>query len=128
MCIRDSRIRCVGRPADRFEEDALRILRALRLDVYKRQQLCTSKAHYLASRLDEVPGFELAYPKAEFFHEFVTRTPVEPQRLLKALEEQDILGGLPVEDGLLWCVTEKTTKEQIDRLVEIAQDVARACT
>ena len=89
-------------------------------------QLCTSKAHYLAQRLAEIPGFELAYPGTEFFNEFVTRAPVEPQKLMEALEARDILGGLPVEEGILWCATEKNTREQIDRLVETVREVAQA--
>lgn len=81
---------------------------------------CLSKAHYLAEKLGEIEGFRLVYP-GEFFHEFVMTCPVEPEILLKALEQEGILGGYPIEKEILWCATEKNTKEQIDRLVEIVR-------
>lgn len=79
-------------------------------------------AHYLAARLAEIPGFELKTNKP-FFHEFVTACPGDPAALQKKLDERGILGGLPVEDGLLWCCTEKNTKADIDRLVQILKEV-----
>lgn len=81
---------------------------------------CLSKAHYLAERLGEIAGFRPVYP-GEFFHEFVMTCPVAPEILLKELEKEGILGGYPVEKGILWCATEKNTKEEIDRLVEIVR-------
>ena len=58
-----------------------------------------------------------------FFHEFVTGCPGDPQALLSRLEGEGILGGYPVEGGILWCVTEMNTKAQIDRLVSVIQEV-----
>lgn len=86
-------------------------------------KLCYSKAHYLAKNLLEA-GLTLRYP-GEFFHEFVTDCPADPEKLLNALAEEGILGGLPVEEGLLWCVTEKRTKAQMDRLVAIVKEALR---
>ena len=43
--------------------------------------------------------------------------------VLKALEEADILGGLPVEDGIMWCATEKVTRAQLDRAIEVVKEV-----
>lgn len=83
---------------------------------------CFSKAHYAAEKISAVKGFELVYP-GEFFHEFVTRCPGDANALLEALEERDILGGYPVDEGILWCVTEMNTREQIDTLVEILKEV-----
>ncbi len=80
-----------------------------------------SKAHYLAAKLCELPGVALTY-KGDFFHEFVTELPRREQ-VLKALEDAGILGGLPVEDGVLWCVTEKISKEQLDKAVAIVKEV-----
>ena len=48
------------------------------------------------------------------------------EEVLKALEENDILGGLQVEDGILWCATEKVSKEQLDKAVEIVKEVLSA--
>lgn len=79
---------------------------------------CYAKAHYAAERMGTLKGFERIYPGA-FFHEFVTACPGEPAEVLSRLEENDILGGVPVDGGILWCVTEMNTREQIDRLVEV---------
>ncbi len=84
---------------------------------------CAAKAHYLAAELAKIPGFELK-TSAPFFHEFITGCPVEPQTLCAALEAKGILGGLPVDGGLLWCCTEMNSREQIDRLVAAIKEVA----
>ena len=80
-----------------------------------------AKAHYLATQLCTVPGMTLKY-KGEFFHEFVTTGPREPE-ILAALEKAGILGGLPLGDGILWCVTEKVSKAELDRAVSIVREV-----
>lgn len=85
--------------------------------------LCYQKAHYAARRISALPGFSLSY-SAPFFHEFVTDCPVSPDRLMAALEKEDILGGLPLHDGrILWCVTELNTCAEIDRLVSLLQEM-----
>ena len=84
---------------------------------------CYDNAHYLAGELGKIKGFELAFPEMPFFHEFVTKLPVPAERVLKALEQKGILGGLPVEGGILWCATERNTKAQMDALVETVKAV-----
>lgn len=85
--------------------------------------LCVSKAHYAAKKLCEINGIDLVYD-GEFFHEFVTGCPVDSAVLMTALEQHDILGGLPLEDGtILWCFTEMCSKDQIDHLCEIVREV-----
>lgn len=83
---------------------------------------CYSKAHYLAQELCAIPGVELVYDRP-FFHEFVTTCPADSQVLSKALSEKGILGGLPVEGGILWCATEKNSKEQMDTLASAVKEV-----
>ena len=82
---------------------------------------CMAKAHYLCKALCEIPGVELKY-NGPFFHEFVTVMPKRDEVLAK-LDEAGILGGLEVEDGILWCATEKVTREQLDRAVAIVKEV-----
>jgi len=83
--------------------------------------LCTSKAHYLADRLEEA-GLKRKYDK-EFFHEFVTTCP-DADKLLDTLEDNGILGGLKLNDtDILWCCTELNAKEDMDDVVEIAKEV-----
>lgn len=83
---------------------------------------CMSKAHYLARELSAIPGFALKYG-GEFFHEFVTECPVDSGKVTSYLENNAILGGLPVDGGILWCVTEMNTKEEIDTLVKLVKEV-----
>jgi len=79
---------------------------------------CLSKAHYAAQQISGIPGYELRY-QGSFFHEFLTGCPGDVSAVLSVLEKEDMLGGYPMENGILWCVTEMNTKEEIDRLVEI---------
>lgn len=81
-------------------------------------------AHYLADKLCEIPGFELAFEGA-FFNEFVTTCPIDPHTLERALAEKGMLCGLPIAldketnaTHILWCATELTTPARIDTLVE----------
>ena len=80
-----------------------------------------AKAHYLAKELCAIEGVSLRY-NGEYFHEFVTELP-KADEVLKALEEADILGGLPVEGGILWCATEKVSKAQLDKAVAVVKEV-----
>lgn len=84
--------------------------------------LCTSKAHYLKEQL-EAAGLKAVYEKT-FFHEFVTDCPVEPERLMRHLEDYGYLGGLVLPDGnILWCATEMNTREEIDGLACLVKEV-----
>ncbi len=83
-----------------------------------------SKAHYLAKELCAIEGVELKFT-GDYFHEFVTVMP-RKEEVLTALEDADILGGLPMEEGILWCATEKVTKAELDRAVQIVKEVLRA--
>ena len=80
-----------------------------------------AKAHYLADALCAVDGVKLRY-SGDFFHEFVTDMP-KTEEVLSALSEAGILGGLPVDGGILWCATEKVTKDAIDKTVAIVKEV-----
>lgn len=84
--------------------------------------LCYSKAHYAAAEISRIPGFELVN-QGDFFNEFVTKIPCDADVLLKRLSDHDILGGYPVEGGILWCVTEMNSKAQIDALAECLKEV-----
>ena len=80
-----------------------------------------AKAHYLAEELTKIEGVQLKY-KGDFFHEFVTLMPRQ-EEVLKALEDNGILGGLPLEEGVLWCATEKVSKAEMDRAVNVVKEV-----
>lgn len=82
------------------------------------------KAHYAAECIAAVSGFELVYSQP-FFNEFVTSCPIAPEMVERTLAEHGILAGLPVDEGLLWCVTEMNTKESIDQLARLLAEVTR---
>ena len=83
-----------------------------------------AKAHYLAKGLCAIQGVSLKY-SGEYFHEFVTVMP-KAEEVLKALENNDILGGLPLEEGILWCATEKVSRAELDRTIAIVKEVLEA--
>jgi len=79
-------------------------------------------AHVAAARL-EAAGVALPF-NAPFFNEFVVRAPAAA-RAWEALARDGVVAGFPLgrwypelEGGLLLCVTETHTPEQVDRLVE----------
>ena len=67
-----------------------------------------------------MPGWSLASDQP-FFKEFIVQCPRPPAEINRALLERRIVGGLDVSDrspgGMLLCVTEMNTKDEIDRLV-----------
>ena len=82
---------------------------------------CMAKAHYLANALCRLDGVKLRYDGA-FFHEFLLDMP-KTAEIEKALMEKGILSGLPYEGGMLWCVTEKVSKETLDTVVSVVKEV-----
>ncbi|MGC2192243.1 MAG: aminomethyl-transferring glycine dehydrogenase subunit GcvPA [Candidatus Dormiibacterota bacterium] len=82
------------------------------------------RAHGLAERLTQIPGFSLKFPQRDFLWEFVIETPVETGPLAKELAGEGILAGFPLGSFdselarcLLLCTTEMTSPAAIDRLV-----------
>lgn len=83
---------------------------------------CMSKAHYLANELAGA-GFAVEN-KGDFFHEFVTVSTKDTDKVLAALEAEGILGGQKLDDHrILWCCTEMNTKEDMDQAVRIVKEV-----
>ncbi len=83
--------------------------------------LCVSKAHYLQRRLEEA-GLRLKYERP-FFNEFVTVSEKKSQDILAALRKKGILGGLPLnEHEILWCATEKNSREAIEQTAETVKE------
>ncbi|MBQ8948743.1 MAG: aminomethyl-transferring glycine dehydrogenase subunit GcvPA [Prevotella sp.] len=82
-------------------------------------QLSYAGAHYLCDKLLETGRFRLVYDKP-FFNEFYVKYDGDVDTLYQRFIDAGILGGVKLEDGLLFAVTEKRTKEEIDNLVKIA--------
>ena len=86
-------------------------------------ELSYGGAHYLADRLVATGKCALAFDKP-FFNEFAVRTSVPAAKVLDALCANGILGGVRVaDDMLLVCVTEQRTKEEMDKFVEIVNNI-----
>ena len=82
-------------------------------------QLSYAGAHYLCDELLKTGRFTLAFDKP-FFNEFYVKYDGDVDTLYQRFIEAGILGGVRLEDGILFAVTEKRTKEEIDNLVKMA--------
>jgi len=82
-------------------------------------QLSYAGAHYLCDELIKTGRFTLVYDKP-FFNEFYVKYDGDAKTLYQRFIEAGILGGVLFEDGFLFAVTEKRTKEEIDNLVKMA--------
>ena len=82
-------------------------------------ELCYHKAHYAASLIQDLPGYSLPL-EGTFFQEFVVECPVSPSEVNRRLLDRRIIGGLDISDqvpdGLLLCVTELNSREEIETL------------
>ena len=89
-------------------------------------EICLQKAHYLAGRIAELPGWKIAWPNRPYFREFVVQPPVPPAEVIDRLVEHNVLAGIDLGrlderlDGkMLVAVTEKRSREQMDSFVEL---------
>ena len=85
-----------------------------------------AKADYAAKTLGE--HGKLLFAGSPRFHEFVLRTEETPGELQARLLEDKIIGGLDLRrwypelgNASLWCATELTTREEIDRAAAAVQ-------
>jgi glycine dehydrogenase subunit 1 len=86
-------------------------------------------AHYAADQLGSLPGYKISF-SAPFFNEFVLQVPGDVETLHKKLLDRGLLVGLLLKNyfpklanHLLINITEKKTKEDIDRLVSVLRSV-----
>ena len=82
-------------------------------------ELSYAGAHYLCDRLLETGCFRQVYDRP-FFNEFYVAYDGDADALYKRFIDAGILGGIRFEQGFLFAVTEKRTKEEIDKLVKTA--------
>ncbi len=86
-------------------------------------ELSYSGAHYLYEQLLATGKFTPLFDKP-FLKEFAVRTSLSPKRLQEKWMENGIFAGIEIEkDVLLFSVTEKRTKEEIDKLVALIKEV-----
>jgi glycine dehydrogenase subunit 1 len=83
-------------------------------------RLSADGAHYLYNALLATGKFEPAFPGKPFLKEFVVKTSLDIKAVNKKLEENGIMGGLDLGNGMVaFAVTEKRTKAEIDRLITL---------
>ncbi|MEO8380792.1 MAG: aminomethyl-transferring glycine dehydrogenase subunit GcvPA [Acidobacteriota bacterium] len=82
---------------------------------------CLQKTAYLRNKLRGIASLELPFD-GPVYNELVVRTPFPAETILADLEEQKILGGIPLgpfhdghENDFLVAVTELHTKENLDQ-------------
>ncbi len=80
---------------------------------------CTSLAHYAAQEFTKKGKTTLKF-NGEYFHEFVTVSPLKATKIVEKCAKMGILAGLPIgKNEILWCFTEKVRKEDIDRVAAL---------
>jgi len=88
-------------------------------------QLCHNKATYLVNKL-KAAGIERRFESQPFFNEILVKLNRPVDDVMRDASDAGILAGYPIgrhypslSDCLLVAVTEKRTKEEIDRLVKL---------
>jgi len=93
---------------------------------------CLAKAHDLADRIAELPGFSLPFESA-FFNEFVVSTSEPAAAVAARARKAGFLIGVPdlnmphvlgAGGGVRIAVTEKRTKPEMDRLIAVLEGAA----
>lgn len=85
------------------------------------------KAHYTYNEMIKSGKYKPLFNKP-FFKEFAVTSSIDGEKVNKELLKNNILGGYQLnrdypelDNGLLFCVTEKRTKEEIDKLVKVME-------
>ena len=88
-------------------------------------ELNLEKAHYLAKGITAIDGYDLVFGGA-FFNEFIVSVPGDAKavhdHLIKegfAVETPEALHSLGLSNALRFAVTEKRTRDELDRLIEV---------
>lgn len=85
-------------------------------------QMSYDGAHYMCEQLVATGLFEERY-RQPFFNEFCLKYKGDVDRLQRKFIANGIMGGIKVaDDTIMFAVTEKRTKEEIDNLVNIAKE------
>ena len=96
--------------------------------VHEVAEQCAKKAHYAARALAEAGAPRLH--RGDFFREFAVNVPGSVERVIDLGLARGVLAGVPLRrldpgfpDGLLVAVTERRTREEIDRLAAVVADL-----
>lgn len=89
----------------------------------------TKKAHYAFEQLTKSGKYKPVFDKP-FFKEFAVTSDLCPKNITKELRKANIIGGYnlgkdypQLENAVLYAVTEKRTKDEIDRLSSVLEGI-----
>jgi glycine dehydrogenase subunit 1 len=95
-------------------------------------ELCYQKAHYAAHQINMIKDFKVISDRP-FFHEFLIACPSPVEEINLHLLDHGFLGGYDVgidykslDNHMLIAVTEMNTREEIDELCEVLQEISNA--
>ncbi|WP_077368797.1 aminomethyl-transferring glycine dehydrogenase subunit GcvPA [Anaerosalibacter sp. Marseille-P3206] len=87
------------------------------------------KAHYAYNSMINTGKYKPLFDKP-FFKEFAVTSDIRGDKIKDELLKDNIIGGFLLDtyypqykDGILYCVTEKRTKEEIDKLVNVLEGI-----
>lgn len=87
----------------------------------------TQKAHYAFNEITKSGKYKPVFDKP-FFKEFAVTSTLNPEKVNEELARESILGGYSlekdypqIENGILYAVTEKRTKEEINHLSSVLE-------
>ncbi len=90
---------------------------------------CLQKAHYAHDKLSEISYLE-PFSDTPFFKEFAFKSERSVHEINERLFNEGIIGGLNIDrwygqypNTVLFCVTEKRTRDEIDRLAAIMEAI-----
>jgi glycine dehydrogenase subunit 1 len=90
---------------------------------------CARGTRYTREALLAIDGVEALTGATPTFREFAVRTPIAADVVVERMAEEGFLAGVPLGDdyggGLLVAVTEKRTREEIDRYAHTMEKVVR---
>jgi len=88
------------------------------------------KAHYAAAQIAQIDGIKVLF-NTPFFMEFTVTLPQPAAEINAHLEKRGIIGGYDLSkhypelgNAMLFCCTEKRTREEIDQLVIALREVS----
>jgi glycine dehydrogenase subunit 1 len=90
-------------------------------------RMCFNNSQYLGRSIAELPGYELPFG-FEYLKEFVVRSPVPAKNVVGEAETNGFLLGIlswQGEEFLQIAVTESRTKDEMDRLVTVLEELVQ---
>lgn len=88
-------------------------------------ELCYEGSHYLHDALLATGKFRDPFEGREFLKEFALEPKCDVKKLQQALLDAGFFGALETEEGYVtFCVTERRTREEIDKLVKVIKEAA----